>query len=126
MGDFVAAFGARRQGMDAQRALKQQALDTERETFANEEIQRRQARQLLGQQAAAVAQAGTGYGGTTALVMDQSALNAELDALNIRYAGLSRAKSLRVEAKAARRQGNLMAGAYLLRGAEKAAGGGGG
>ena len=50
-----------------------------------EEQARRDSRQQLGEQRAAVAQSGTGFGGSNADVIRQSTTNAEMDALNIRY-----------------------------------------
>jgi hypothetical protein len=57
------------------------------QTSQAEEAQRREARQLMGAGRAAIAQSGVGFGGSSADIMKQSATNAELDALNIRYAG---------------------------------------
>jgi len=50
-----------------------------------EEAQRREARQSLGQQRAALAESGIGFDGTGGDLYQQSATDAELDALNIRY-----------------------------------------
>lgn len=53
---------------------------------ANEEAQRRQAAQAMGRQRAATAQSGVDLASGSALdLYKQSATNAELDALNIRY-----------------------------------------
>lgn len=52
---------------------------------ANEEAQRRHARQVMGAQRAAIAEAGIGTEGTGGDLVEQSASNAELDAMNIRY-----------------------------------------
>jgi hypothetical protein len=52
---------------------------------ANEESQRRHARAVLGQQRAALAEAGIGLEGTGGDLYEQSASGAELDAQNIRY-----------------------------------------
>lgn len=53
---------------------------------ANEEAQRRQAAMVMGKQAAATAQSGVDLSSGSALdLYKQSATNAELDALNIRY-----------------------------------------
>lgn len=48
---------------------------------------RREARQTLGEQRAAVSESGTGEGGSNALLMAQDSALAELDALNLRYEG---------------------------------------
>ncbi|WP_394694878.1 hypothetical protein [Pseudoxanthomonas japonensis] len=70
--------------------IDQQKLNSQRvgqQTSAREEQLRRNFRQSLGAQRAAMAQSGTGFGGTNAALIQQSTANAELDALNIRYAG---------------------------------------
>jgi hypothetical protein len=66
---------------------------------ADEERTRRESRQFLGQQAAAVAQSGTGLGGSNADVMRQDAALAELDALNVQYAGDLERRGLLQEAE---------------------------
>lgn len=54
----------------------------------NEDAQRRRAQLILGQQRAAAAESGSDLStGTNADLAAQSATNAELDALNIRYQG---------------------------------------
>lgn len=58
-----------------------------RQYSAREESMRRSARQALGAQRAAIAQSGTGFSGSNLDIMKQSTANAELDALNLRYAG---------------------------------------
>jgi hypothetical protein len=97
---------------------------------AREEAQRRQAGQVLGAQRAAFAQAGVGMGGTAADVMAQSLVNAELDALTLRYEGEMRARGMEIEstqamseaaalgaaASGARRQGLMRAGGTVLGG----------
>ena len=54
---------------------------------ANEEAARRKSSYSRGQQRAAIGQAGIAYEGSALDVLGQSAANAELDALNIRYRG---------------------------------------
>jgi hypothetical protein len=51
---------------------------------------RRQQRQFLGTQRAAIAQAGIGTGGSAADVVEESTTLAELDAMNLAYEGASR------------------------------------
>jgi hypothetical protein len=110
-------------------ALTQQADAENRAAGAREEQQRRQARQFLGGQRASLAQAGIGLTGSAYDINRQSAVNAELDALNIRYEGQLAAKGLRdqatmqrFEGKQARTAGFLGAGAALLQGASSYAG----
>lgn len=75
-------------------ALEQNATQRMQEANANEEAQRREARQVLGGQRAAIAESGAGFGGTYGGVMRDSSALAELDALNIRYRGKTEATGL--------------------------------
>lgn len=62
-------------------------------TNANEELQRRKSASQLGAQRAALAEGGMSLSsGTGGDLTNQSALNAEMDALNIRYQGTLRAR----------------------------------
>lgn len=54
---------------------------------AREQQLRRESAQVLGAQRAAVAESGTGTGGSNGLIMAQDSALAELDALNTRYEG---------------------------------------
>lgn len=62
------------------------------EASIEEEAFRRRYRQTRGTQIAAIAQAGIGFEGTGGDLIEQSDINAELDALNIRYEGEMRAR----------------------------------
>lgn len=66
---------------------QQNAEIVAQQTSAREEQSRRDSRQVLGAQRAGIAQANVGFGGSQAQIIRQSTTNAELDALNIRYAG---------------------------------------
>lgn len=108
----------------------QNARIARQQAGAREDAQRRRARKILGQQRAAIAQSGTGLGGSNRALAEQSALEAELDALNIRYegelqargqkaqAGLDRysARSSRSNASRAKQSGFMNAGAAVLGG----------
>ena len=72
-----------------------QSWKTMEEGTAQELAMRRQANQVIGEQAAATAQSGIGYGGTAADLMKQSLVNRELDALTIRYKASTQAAMLR-------------------------------
>jgi hypothetical protein len=112
------------------------AASARQQADAREEAQRRQARQVLGEQRAALSQAGAGLSGSAADVYGQSATNAELDALNIRYDGELQARGLlagaaqdsmqaqisRTNARTARSAGTLNAASTLLAGASTAYG----
>ena len=129
VGAGVSAYGQHKAGQDAKRQAQEQAVldrqqgqDASNAALQEESTQRQNARQFLGRQAAAFAEAGVGPGSSTS-VMNQSAINAELDALNIRYRGqLTKygydynARSAIREGRSAARNSNLMAGATLLKG----------
>lgn len=109
----VAAIGALAQGaQDAGQArseaaiagyhasvAEQNARIAGQQTSAEEERVRRASRQAQGEQRAAIAQSGTGFGGSNADVMRQDAALAELDALNVQYAGDLERRGLLQEAE---------------------------
>lgn len=146
----VGAYSAVQSGKAAEAQYKsaQQAADynaeieaqnarvARQQAGAREEAQRRQARQVLGEQRAALSQAGIGLAGSAADVYGQSAANAELDALNIRYEGELGARGLLAQsaltsyegkvagmnAKSAKKAGYVNAASSLLAGATNAYG----
>lgn len=74
---------------------EQNAVLARQQAGEREQQQRRQARQVLGQQQAALAQSGVGVGFGSALdIEEQSAIRAEFDALNIAYEGELQAQGL--------------------------------
>ena len=130
IGTAMSALGAISQGNAEASAAKYHAKMSEMnaanaraQASVNEDAQRRQARRFLGTQRASFAQAGIGLSGSAEDVMAQSAVDAELDALNIRYqgeleaAGMTNEANLqRMRAKNARSGGFMTAGAKLLSG----------
>src|SRR4051812_15919694 len=104
----VQAAGSIRNGMQNSKTLKLQAIAANQQTQADEEAQRRESRQFLGRQAAAAAEAGVGYDGSTGLIAAQSATMAELDALNTRYAGRLRGAGLLSDSRATKARGFSM------------------
>ena len=132
---FITAIGALKQGQDAKNAadynagiLRQEGRSAEQVSLVQEQTQRQQGREFLGRQAAAIGQSGVGYGGSSEGIMDQSAQNAELDALNVRYRGVltkfgygAQADNLVSEGNAAQSSwylnafSGLLAGGALLR-----------
>lgn len=126
----VSAIGEHQKGQAAEEQAQQQArLDqvegqsAEQQSLTQEATQRRGAREFLGRQSAAFAESGAGTGSSTA-IMNQSAINAELDALNVRYKGqLTKfgydynSQSAIAEGRAKKSESNLNAGATLLKGA---------
>lgn len=116
VGGAIQAYATLKAGKAQSKALKRQARATFQQSAQDEYQQRREARELMGRQAAGFAEAGIGYGGTTELVMRDSAIKAELDALNIRYRGVLQGRGLQAEARNVKRQSRLLAGAQLLSG----------
>ena len=130
---FLQGIGILQQGREARAgaaedaaALEEQGRQASNQALREEEAQRRASRQALGRMSAAIGEAGGGYGGSAGLLLEQSDVLAELDALNIRYGGQMRRSALRSQAGAARRsapssrQTSLLAGAQLLKGASRA------
>lgn len=97
----AAAVGALVQGRQQANELRQQgeiegykarvaemnARAAGQQSSAEQERVRRESRQVLGAQRAAIAESGTGFSGSNLDIMRQSETMAELDALNIQYAG---------------------------------------
>jgi hypothetical protein len=85
-----AAYGAVKQSESAtynsQVAANEQKIAID-QSNAQANLVQRQGRQALGKQAAAFGAAGVGYGGSSEIALDQTAINSELDALNTRYKG---------------------------------------
>lgn len=69
------------------RVAEQQAKQAVDVSVVQQLAQRRQARQVLGVQRAAIAQSGVGSGGSNRDVLERSETLAELDALNLAYEG---------------------------------------
>lgn len=103
--------------------MRDEAKTAAAQGFEAEAAQRRKTGIILGSEAAAAGQAGAGYGGSTGRVLQQSALNAEKDALNIRYKAqlqkwgyTTQAGNIAYEGQQESNAGFLKAGASLLRG----------
>ena len=123
---YLAAAGAAYQGIkqgqaedfNAQTARNESNLSIN-QANAQEGIVRRASMQRLGAQKAAFGAAGVGYGGSSEVSLDQSAVNQELDALNTRYKGTLTGYGYGVQSsqdKQAANQYGLTAGAALLKG----------
>lgn len=105
-------------------ALDTQAEETRRATVSREELQRQHARAVIGDQLAGGAETGTTLSGSNLDSLQQSMFNAEMDALQVRYQGLTQANDLNNEAtqtrwrgRQARIGGYLAASSALLNGA---------
>lgn len=86
------------------------------QALSDESAFRRSARAMRGENAAALAESGLSPEGSSGMVADQSAAEAELDALNIRYQGQVRRMGLMNEGRSARSGSQMLAGGRLLTG----------
>lgn len=126
IGTVMQAGQTRQEGKQARmnaRLLRENARTELSAAARDEEAHRRAARAAIGRQAAAQAEAGIGTTGTGGLLLEQSSVLAELDALNIRYGGELRSKGLLAESMSLRnrsKQSGLLAGAQLLTGFSRA------
>lgn len=94
--------------------LNQQASATRGLTVIREEAQRKNAREVIGRQLAAGAEAGGSLAGSNLDALRESMMNAEMDALGIRYEGEVKARGLENEAKMVRSRGKeAKIGGYL-------------
>lgn len=110
-GGVVSAKGTMKAARSDVADLTNQARIEGLQSGRDEEAQRRAARQIIGMQAASMAQAG---GGGDEGVLRRSAVNAELDALNIRYRGRARSAGLISNARRIAKEAPWLAGAQLL------------
>lgn len=108
----IGAVGAIQQGQQARTAADYNARQEEvsanvarQQAAAREQLQRNEARKVLGRQRAAIAESGTGFIGSNRNIAIQSAMDAELDALNIRYSGELEARGLTEQANLTRLEG---------------------
>jgi hypothetical protein len=112
----IGAVSAIQQGRQAKASAdynaKQQEVSadiTRRQASEREQMQRNEARKMLGKQRAAIAESGVGFGGSSQDIYLESARDAELDALNLRYAGELEARGLIEQAKLTRMEGRAKA-----------------
>jgi hypothetical protein len=102
--------------------VQQQQADQQRvEAVYEEQRKRQEALRLRGTQEAGYAASGVTLEGSPLAVLEQTAVDSELDALSIRYGGaakaqrsLAQARLDRYQASAARTQGYIEGGAQLL------------
>lgn len=111
---LTGAVGTAIQGRGEARNLKASARVVDAQTAAEEEAFRRQTQVQLAKQQAASGQAGVVPGGSYGDVYRQSAIDAELDALNLRYQGRLQASNLRTQARAVKKAATASA---ILQGA---------
>ncbi|TXG77625.1 hypothetical protein E6Q11_02530 [Candidatus Dojkabacteria bacterium] len=121
VGSAVQAFGQVSQGNAEFAAgqynadMNQRAADQTRATAAEEERRLRiQSRKQLGDIRANYGASGVGLEGSALDVLEESASNAELDALTVRHAGETRARAFEAQANLERFRGrNARTAGYL-------------
>lgn len=95
-----------------------------KQASAAEDAQRRRSRSILARQRAAIAESGIGFGGSSERLQQDSAVQAELDALTVRYEGRMRTMGFQHDARFARsRSSNALTGGYLSAAGELLGGG---
>ncbi|EPP1401179.1 hypothetical protein ACUL3X_001140 [Klebsiella oxytoca] len=82
--------------------LDQQAMNTALQTGSQVSQIRRQGANVIGEQAAAFADNGTGTGGSNALIQRSTAIDTEMDAANADYNGQLQINDLKNQASAMR------------------------
>lgn len=131
VGSIASGNAAARAGRRNGELLDAQAVETRRATVNRENLARdRSARSLADQRAAMLANGVDPTSGTALIGVGQSAQDAEMDALTLRYEGLMQARGQNMEAdnaryqgKAAKRQGYFGAAGSLLMAGSKYLGG---
>lgn len=94
--------------------LKQQARTARQQSIADADSASRDLRQLLGSQAAAMAQNGGDYSGSNAKILMQSEVLGNLDRLKTLYRGELQARGKEIDAKQTLRDAYIGAGTSLL------------
>lgn len=124
LGQLAAGESAKAAADRNAQMMRQEAELTRQQGVTQAEARDRRARELLGQQRAAIGQAGIGWEGSAQDVMLESATAAELDTLNTFYESELRAKGLMNQAtitswegKQARRASRIGAVGSVLQGA---------
>ena len=127
IGSAIQAGRSQKKMADYNAAVSERdALAAEQKAEYDIAAHRRRTRKMLGKQRALYGKAGVTFEGSPLLVMEETAAEAELDALAIRYSGdiaASRHRSVadieRIRGKQARKAGYIKAGTTLLTGAAK-------
>ena len=114
LGSIVGAVGAIQGGKAENSAAQFNAQSARMEAESRENAQRAQAKQQLGAIRAGVSKSGATMEGTPLAVLSESAANAEIDALNIRYSGQREAALYEARGRNAKTAGYMRAGTSLL------------
>jgi hypothetical protein len=115
-GTALSALGAIQSGNAQARAAEYNAAAIQQQAASNEASIRRNATRVRQAQEAAVGASGIELSGSPLEVIADSAANAELDALTVRYGGDVRASQERARGAQARQAGYMGAASSLLMG----------
>lgn len=116
----LGAYGAFASSQGQASALKMDATNEQNKGYQDESDFRAKAKVDLADQLAALSTRGTSISsGTPLALLQQSARNQELDALQLRAAGINKANALRYQASNVLRSGWISAGAQVLAGTSK-------
>lgn len=110
------AGSALSRGQAGKQAAEAQGVIARAQGYADEQVVRREGRQLAGANAAALAESGLSPGGSSGLMAEQSRAISELDALNERYKGAVRGMGFDIQGRNASREGGMLAGQTFLKG----------
>ena len=116
MGTAVSAMGAIQSGKADQSAANYNAQAAQQDTASKEAAQRVNAQRQLAGIRANISKSGATSAGTPLMVLDESASNAEIDALNTRRTGIVESNIYTARGRNASTAGNLRAGTSLLSG----------
>ena len=120
-GTAVSAAGAIQSSQAQAAAFEYQGEIARRQAEYAEARYRERSQRLLSSQRTAIAKSGVTIEGTPLEVMTKTAEDAELDALAIRYGGITAQQAARFEAGSARTAGRYRAVSNLLTGAGQTA-----
>lgn len=121
-GALLGAAGSISAGNAAASEARTNAALAEMEAAENERRSRRESSALIGRSRAVAAAQGTTLEGSPMLIIEDTAAEAEIEALHVRKGGSLRAAAFGQQAKAAQTTGLFNAGASLLGGAATAIG----
>jgi hypothetical protein len=119
-GALMSAVGALKAGASAEKIGAYNAAATQQQAAADEATQRRRSGAVLAQARANAGASGIELSGSPLDVIANSAAEAELDALNIRYGGQVRAERAMIEGRVARANSYTAAAGSLMQGLSSA------
>lgn len=123
-GTVAETIGARNEADSEARIAENNADAAALQTGQAADTRRRQNREFLARQSALIGEANIGFGGSSQKLREQSAAEAELDALNIEYGGELDRRSFKTQASLARKRKSIIGVTGFLRAGGQLLGGG--